>query len=136
VIQPSAFVLQRCQLAKVASFIGTGSPSPLARPRVAHIENGREDSTEFLAKFCLAERITTDQTQAFFAMPLFDWGASSMRGVMTDHFWIYWAVTGPLTILVMGIVIAFAIRQTRQQRRSLESALDGLSKHEKTTGIV
>jgi heme/copper-type cytochrome/quinol oxidase subunit 2 len=55
-------------------------------------------------------------------MPLFNWGASSMRGVMTDHFWIYWAVTCPLTILVMGIVITFAIHQTRQNNAAATKA--------------
>ena len=45
-----------------------------------------------------------------------------MRKVMTEHFWIYWAVTGPLTILVMGIVTAFAIYQARQNKAATEYA--------------
>lgn len=55
-------------------------------------------------------------------MPLFNWSAVSMRKVMTEHFWIYWAVTGPLTILVMGIVTAFAIYQARQNKAATEYA--------------
>jgi hypothetical protein len=37
-------------------------------------------------------------------MPLFNWDAPTMSEIVGDHFWIYWAVTGPLTILTMTVV--------------------------------
>jgi len=45
-----------------------------------------------------------------------------MRKVMTDHFWIYWAVTCPLTIFVTGIVIVFAFHQTRKKNAAAADA--------------
>lgn len=38
------------------------------------------------------------------AMPLFDWGAGGSNSVISDKFWIYWAVTVPLTTII-GIVV-------------------------------
>ena len=58
-------------------------------------------------------------------MPLLDWNATTMHEVMTDHFWVYWAVTGPLTLLVMGVVITFSIYQVRQRKREMEKAKEG-----------
>jgi hypothetical protein len=37
-----------------------------------------------------------------------------MNGVMTDHFWVYWAVTIPLTVVVMAVVLGFAVYQKRK----------------------
>ena len=45
-----------------------------------------------------------------------------MHEVMSDHFWVYWAVTGPLTLLVMSVVIMFAIHQAQQRKREMEKA--------------
>jgi uncharacterized membrane protein len=41
--------------------------------------------------------------QAFFAMPLFNWGSSTSdsTSLVNAEFWIYWAVTVPSTILVL-----------------------------------
>jgi hypothetical protein len=36
-------------------------------------------------------------------MPLFDWNTSSSSSVLSDKFWVYWAVTIPVTILVIVI---------------------------------
>lgn len=58
-------------------------------------------------------------------MPLFNWAAESMQQVMTDHFWIYWAIAGPLTLVVMGVVIAFTIYQSRQRKTEMEEARKG-----------
>ena len=55
-------------------------------------------------------------------MPLLDWNATTMHEVMSDHFWVYWAVTGPLTLLVMSVVIMFAIYQAQQRKREMEKA--------------
>lgn len=39
---------------------------------------------------------------SFFAMPLFNWDAETQAGVVNRRFWIYWVVTIPGTILVLG----------------------------------
>lgn len=38
---------------------------------------------------------------SFFAMPLLDWQAPSAGAVVSHRFWIYWAVTVPLTAVVL-----------------------------------
>lgn len=35
-------------------------------------------------------------------MPMFDWNASPSEAV-SGHFWVYWAVTLPLTLAVIGV---------------------------------
>lgn len=55
-------------------------------------------------------------------MPLFDWDSSPGGGIATHHLWIYWAVTVPLTVLVLStwaIWIHFRIR--RHDREDLET---------------
>jgi len=37
-------------------------------------------------------------------MPLFNWNAPTATGVVGNHFWVYWAVTGPLTLVTMVLV--------------------------------
>jgi hypothetical protein len=36
-----------------------------------------------------------------FAIPLFDWDAESWQDVPKSRFWFYWAITIPLTIIVL-----------------------------------
>ena len=55
-------------------------------------------------------------------MPLFDWDRSPGGGIATHHLWIYWAVTAPLTTLVLmtwAIWMHFRIR--RHDREDLEA---------------
>lgn len=40
--------------------------------------------------------------QSLFAMPLFDWQASSKGSIVGQYFWVYWAFAIPLTALVLG----------------------------------
>ncbi|KAF5004108.1 hypothetical protein FDECE_9381 [Fusarium decemcellulare] len=57
----------------------------------------------------------------FFAMPLLNWSQPSITEVATRHLWVYWAVTGPLTLTIMASVIAWAFWHNRhiQLLRSL-----------------
>lgn len=49
-------------------------------------------------------------------MPLFDWQAPSISQITTNHYWFYWAVTLPLTLVIMGIVLSWAVWHGRQTR--------------------
>ncbi|KAJ4860426.1 hypothetical protein T069G_05414 [Trichoderma breve] len=64
---------------------------------------------------------------SFFAMPLFNWSEPSLHQVANSHFWVYWAVTGPLTLLTMAGVIAWAVWNSRRiqllQSRARESVV-------------
>lgn len=50
--------------------------------------------------------------QSFFAMPIFVWDATA-DGLVTRHFWIYWAVTAPLTAVVLIIWLAWTLFSER-----------------------
>ena len=39
--------------------------------------------------------------QSLFSMPMFQWNATSSSDVVSDRFWIHWAVTGPLTTVTI-----------------------------------
>ncbi|KAL2833520.1 hypothetical protein BJY01DRAFT_253484 [Aspergillus pseudoustus] len=58
----------------------------------------------------------------FFAMPLFDWSETSMNNVANKHFWIYWAVTGPLTVVIVIGVACWAFLQSRHAERLAQKA--------------
>ncbi|KAK4460342.1 hypothetical protein QBC42DRAFT_229727 [Cladorrhinum samala] len=61
-----------------------------------------------------------------FAMPLFDWESSSLSDVANGgHFWFYWAITIPLTMLVMGFFGLYAWYQEREKKRSVQRAREG-----------
>jgi hypothetical protein len=45
-----------------------------------------------------------------------------MSEVATDHLWVYWAVAGPSTLLVVTIVGTFAMFQKRKHERGLKEA--------------
>ena len=56
---------------------------------------------------------------ALFAMPLFQWDAVGNNKVVSNRFWIYWAVTVPLTCLTLLFWVLWTKRQARRHR-SLE----------------
>ncbi|KAF3939987.1 hypothetical protein ABW19_dt0201392 [Dactylella cylindrospora] len=39
---------------------------------------------------------------AIFAMPMFDWDATASDLVISHRFWVYWAISLPLTCIVLG----------------------------------
>lgn len=51
---------------------------------------------------------------AFFAIPLFNWNAGKGEAVLNDRFWVYWATTLPLTIVVL--VVWYVWMHWRRQR--------------------
>ncbi|RFU34809.1 hypothetical protein B7463_g1552, partial [Scytalidium lignicola] len=54
-------------------------------------------------------------TSAFFALPLFNWDASEDENVVKARFWVFWAVTIPLTPVVVGIWWAWMHWSTETQ---------------------
>lgn len=49
-------------------------------------------------------------------MPLFDWQAPSLSQIATNYYWFYWAVTLPLTLVIMSIVLLWVVWHGRQTR--------------------
>ncbi|KAL7820183.1 hypothetical protein V8C44DRAFT_346877 [Trichoderma aethiopicum] len=62
----------------------------------------------------------------FFAMPLFDWSAPTLSRVTNRHFWVYWAVTGPLTLTTMAGVMVWALWHNRHVERLQKTARDSV----------
>ena len=52
-------------------------------------------------------------------MPFFNWDAPTMREVMAHRFWVYLAITLPMTVLVLGVVIAFIVYQVRMKKKDM-----------------
>ena len=52
---------------------------------------------------------------AFFSMPLFQWTASTDGQVVSKRFWVYWAVTVPLTLATLLAWAVWTRRETRRQ---------------------
>ena len=53
-------------------------------------------------------------------MPLFHWDSEKMENVTSNRFWLYWTIAIPLTLVVMGIVTAFAVHQSRTVAKEVE----------------
>jgi hypothetical protein len=60
--------------------------------------------------------------QSFFAMPLLDWSAESSSDIVTHHFWIYWVVTVPLTLLTMFVVNFWIIVRGKKNKAISKAA--------------
>ncbi len=67
-----------------------------------------------------------DRSQTFFAMPLFNWSASTMSDVGTSHLWLYWAVAIPATVVLIVAVGAFAFIQDRKNKEATRKARDNV----------
>jgi hypothetical protein len=66
-------------------------------------------------------QITPSQT--VFSMPFFDWdGESSSRLVMSTDLWIFWAVSMPLTAIVLLSWRVWWIVEDRKNTKNLEQA--------------
>ena len=65
------------------------------------------------------------------AMPLFDWSSAPGDSVLNERFWLYWAVTLPMTIAVLS---AWWLWKEWRQRK--DAALDKASLLKKpSTGL-
>lgn len=53
--------------------------------------------------------------KSFFAMPLLDWQAPRGTSVVSHRFWIYWAVTVPLTAAVLLLWATWYVFSGRQR---------------------
>lgn len=51
-------------------------------------------------------------------MELFDWDAPSIRQVAKPHFWIFWAVTAPLTAITMALVVKWAFGHSLRDKKT------------------
>ena len=53
--------------------------------------------------------------QSIFSMPVLNWDAKS-RDIATEHFWVYWAITIPLTFVVMSFSLLWMVRDQLKER--------------------
>ena len=61
--------------------------------------------------------------QSFFSMSMFNWQASGNDPVLSSRFWIYWAVTLPLTLLVLSVWLSWLHHHKRHEPEPLHGAL-------------
>lgn len=60
---------------------------------------------------------------SFFSMSMFNWQASGNDPVLSSRFWIYWAVTLPLTLLVLSVWLSWLHHHKRHEPEPLHGAL-------------
>ena len=63
---------------------------------------------------------------AIFALPLVNWNAAGGDIIVSTRFWVYWAVTIPLTVLTLLVWALWTRRQARTHRISEEKAREEL----------
>ena len=63
---------------------------------------------------------------SLFSMSMFNWQAPDGR-VVTAKFWIYWAITAPLTLITIGIWYAWVSRRAIVIRSQNTEAVKHLS---------
>ena len=62
---------------------------------------------------------------SLFSMSMFDW--QSQEDVLSPRFWIYWAVTLPLTLSTVGIWLAWTYRRAVLSRSEDRKAVKDLA---------
>lgn len=60
--------------------------------------------------------------QTLFAMPFFEFPTPSSDVNLKPHFWIYWAITIPLTLTVLIIYLAYLLWIGRRHREEDQNA--------------
>lgn len=75
------------------------------------------------AKFLLPFNLTTSliNLQTLFALPVFDWSAVELADMVDTRFWIYWAVTLPLTAGVLALTFWWLRLQEQRYIRAKET---------------
>ncbi len=63
---------------------------------------------------------------ALFAMPLFEWNAAGDGMIVSKRFWVYWAVTVPLTCLTLAVWVLWTRRQARMHKVTEKRAREEL----------
>ncbi|KAI9729750.1 MAG: hypothetical protein M1834_006701 [Cirrosporium novae-zelandiae] len=59
---------------------------------------------------------------SLFAMPFFNWDARPGKAVLGDRFWIYWAVTVPLTLVTILSWVVWSIWKERMEAKKDKKA--------------
>jgi hypothetical protein len=66
-------------------------------------------------------------------MPLFEWNGDPGTSVLSDRFWVYWAVTLPLTAVILFIWLTWLVWTTKNRRDADNRARFGYLDLEKQT---
>ena len=65
---------------------------------------------------------------AFFAVPIFQWDAGVGEQIISRRFWIYWAVTLPLTLMTIIPWVLWTRRKNAAHRLQLKKAREKFAK--------
>jgi hypothetical protein len=71
------------------------------------------------------ENISDKGPQSFFATPFFHWDASQYSLILQPHFWIYWAVTIPLTFITLIVYFLLSSLKTIKENEEDEMTIRG-----------
>ena len=64
---------------------------------------------------------------ALFSMPLFRWRETTVgESSMAEQFWVYWAVSVPLTVVTVGFCAVWTNRQMRRRQEKKDAGMKSL----------
>ncbi|KAL4783757.1 hypothetical protein BJX76DRAFT_357661 [Aspergillus varians] len=87
----------------------------------------RDSSSMKIIAFLTTFFLPATFVATFFSMPLFNWDNASINHVATRHFWVFWALTAPLTLTIMAGVVAWALWHARNTRNTEKKARENFS---------
>lgn len=61
---------------------------------------------------------------------MFNWQASGTEPVLSSRFWIYWAVTLPLTLLVLSVWLSWLHQHKSHEPKTLQNVLKSQTRPE------
>ena len=68
-------------------------------------------------------------------MPLFDFSNPSGAPTVKTGFWIYWAITIPLTTIVLGVYLTYLVRIQRRDRLEDSNIIRRMNHENKGQGV-
>ena len=68
-------------------------------------------------------------------MPLFDFSNPSGGPIVKTGFWIYWAITIPVTTIVLGVYLTYLVRIQRRDRLEDSNIIRRMNQENKGQGV-
>ena len=68
-------------------------------------------------------------------MPLFDFSSPSGVPTVKTDFWIYWAITVPLTTIALGVYLTYLVRIQRRDRLEDSNIIHRMNHDEKGQSV-
>ena len=97
-----------------------------SRSNLSVAEAAKDDSSAMRNLTLMSIFLPGTFVSALISMSMFDWQAESGKYVVSSRFWIYWAITVPITITLLMVWWMWMRRELGQDRHRLgQGAVSG-----------